>query len=225
MKLFSLRSIIDDILLIVRNNNISESEDLSRAQIALWILSYKSMILKRKLDENKASGDEEDYDDEFSKTIGPLKLTDQQSLSGAPLYTKYTEQQITDLLDNNEDNIIAVYDEEFCPLQQMSRVRRHFHFARKYTKDELTYNYNDDRIYVTGKSDCNRLRYIWVSYLSSGEDKESDEDIVIPGWMIPEIKDNILKRELAFMVQMPSDDDNNSTLDGIKPQGKAELEK
>jgi len=31
MNVFSLRTIIDDILLIVRNNNISESEDLSRA--------------------------------------------------------------------------------------------------------------------------------------------------------------------------------------------------
>uniref|UniRef100_A0AAU8B7E5 Uncharacterized protein n=1 Tax=Dulem virus 42 TaxID=3145760 RepID=A0AAU8B7E5_9CAUD len=30
-ELFSLRALIDDILLIVRNNNISESEDLSRA--------------------------------------------------------------------------------------------------------------------------------------------------------------------------------------------------
>ena len=33
MKLFTLNAIIDDILLLVRNNNISESEDLSRAQI------------------------------------------------------------------------------------------------------------------------------------------------------------------------------------------------
>nr|DAP33060.1 MAG TPA: hypothetical protein [Caudoviricetes sp.] len=38
MNMFSLRTLIDDILLIVRNNNISESEDLSRDQIASWIL-------------------------------------------------------------------------------------------------------------------------------------------------------------------------------------------
>jgi len=38
MKMFSLRTIIDDILLIVRNNNISESEDLSRDQIAAWVM-------------------------------------------------------------------------------------------------------------------------------------------------------------------------------------------
>jgi hypothetical protein len=37
----SLKELIDDILLIVRNNNISESEDLSRDQIAVWIKAYK----------------------------------------------------------------------------------------------------------------------------------------------------------------------------------------
>nr|DAE41989.1 MAG TPA: hypothetical protein [Bacteriophage sp.] len=31
MKLFTLRSIVDDILLMIRNNNVSESEDFSRA--------------------------------------------------------------------------------------------------------------------------------------------------------------------------------------------------
>ena len=35
----SLNTIIDDILLIVRDNNISESENLSRIQIEQWILS------------------------------------------------------------------------------------------------------------------------------------------------------------------------------------------
>jgi hypothetical protein len=47
MNMFSLRTIIDDILLIVRNNNISESEDLSRAQIAAWVMQYKAFLAKR----------------------------------------------------------------------------------------------------------------------------------------------------------------------------------
>lgn len=47
MNWFSLRTVIDDILLIVRNNNVSESEDLSRAQIASWILTYKAQLAKQ----------------------------------------------------------------------------------------------------------------------------------------------------------------------------------
>jgi len=49
----SLREIIDDILLLVRNNNISESEDLSRAHIAAWIDHYRRMLWKKHLDELK----------------------------------------------------------------------------------------------------------------------------------------------------------------------------
>lgn len=47
MKMFSLRTLIDDILLIVRNNNISESEDLSRDQIAAWVMAYKAYFAKK----------------------------------------------------------------------------------------------------------------------------------------------------------------------------------
>ena len=38
----SIKELIDDILLLVRNNNISESEDLSRAQISAWIKHHKN---------------------------------------------------------------------------------------------------------------------------------------------------------------------------------------
>ena len=53
MNTTSLKEIIDDILLLVRNNNISESEDFSRAQIAAWVNHYRRMLWKKHLDELK----------------------------------------------------------------------------------------------------------------------------------------------------------------------------
>lgn len=53
MTKISLKEIIDDILLLVRNNNISESEDLSRAQIASWVDGYRRHLWKKHLDELK----------------------------------------------------------------------------------------------------------------------------------------------------------------------------
>ena len=50
MKTFSARTLIDDILLIVRNNNISESEDMSRDQILSWIMQYKAYLSKKEDD-------------------------------------------------------------------------------------------------------------------------------------------------------------------------------
>jgi len=103
----------------------------------------------------------------------------------------------------------------------MHGVRRHFHYFRKYTVRELTYDYKNERILIQGNIDSNQLKYITVKYISSFDDSkaESEDDIKIPEWMVPEIKDLIFKNELAFMIKMPSDDDNNSTLDGIKPHG------
>jgi hypothetical protein len=49
----SLKDIVDDILLLVRNNNISESEDLSRGQIISLIKAYKSKLHRDRLDELK----------------------------------------------------------------------------------------------------------------------------------------------------------------------------
>jgi len=43
--------------------------------------------------------------------------------------------------------------------------------------------------------------------------------------MVPDIKKLIFNNELALMLNRPSDDSNNSTLDGIKPDGPKEDEK
>ena len=37
--------------------------------------------------------------------------------------------------------------------------------------------------------------------------------------MIPEIRKMIFQNELSFMLQRPSDDDNNATLASVKPHG------
>lgn len=60
MKTFSARTLIDDILLIVRNNNISESEDMSRDQILSWIMQYKAYLSKKENDKDAETGDDED---------------------------------------------------------------------------------------------------------------------------------------------------------------------
>lgn len=219
MKLFSLRAIIDDILLIVRNNNISESEDLSRAQIAHWVLAYRDLLLKKKRDEEEDSDDESNFDESLTEVRGPLELEECVSQDNTLLFARQTKDDITDLLNNAASNIIAVFDQEGEVIQQMNELRRHYHYFRKYTWPELTWDYDNNKITIKGTADCGKLKYIWVKGIfQSNSDDADEEDINIPGWMIPDIKQLIFKNELAFMVRMVSDDDNNSTLDGIKPQ-------
>ena len=65
---------------------------------------------------------------------------------------------------------------------------------------------NIESIYVTGNIDPEGYA-------------DCEDDVTIPGWMIPDIKKAIMTNELAFMLKRPSDDSNNSTLSSVKPNG------
>ena len=237
MKKISLKELTDDILLLVRNNYISESEDLSRAQIHLWIKAYKRQIWKEEQDKkkelarlNKLDWDEL-LDDEFlvQKETGPMELEEIEENTG-PSNTKRTKQTLSDaagleLLDNHPRSVLAVHDAEGENIQYMDHIRRRYQYHRKYTYGDMTAYYKDDgHIYVQGLVDGGELQYIWVLALyetdPEDEDDADDEDnVLIPAWMVPGIKERILKNELSFMLNRPSDDSNNATLASVKPHG------
>ena len=238
MAKISLKTLTDDILLMVRNNNISESEDFSRSHIHAWINAYRAKIWKDELDKRKmarkqcALDDETAEDNEFISRVevGPLKLVDVEPQDdGVPTYTKRTEEPLENVLDNNEGSILAVHDMLGENIQYMNHVRRHYAYWRKYTFGEMTAYYKDDgHVYIQGLVDQGQLEYVYVLYLKEipceiedGEDPDSpdEDDVMIPGWMVPPIKELIMKNELAFMLNRPSDDSNNATLASVKPHG------
>lgn len=238
MAKISLKTITDDILLLVRNNNISESEDLSRSQIHAWIKAYKNLVWKEERDRRKlmalqmAYAEEEFGDDEFFKVIevGPLELEQVESNSEIPTHTKRTVDTLENVFENNPRSILAVHDQQGENIQYMDHVRRHYNYWRKYTFGEMTAHYKDDgHVYVQGLVDQNKLEYIYVLYLQEinddmddGDDDENgpdEDDVMIPAWMVPPIKERIMKNELAFMLNRPSDDSNNATLASVKPHG------
>lgn len=230
MSKISLKSITDDILLLVRNNYISESEDLSRAQIHLWVKAYAKQIWKEEKDRKKELARigtlkwEDLLDEEFikQKEVGPMKLIELEENTG-PSNTKRTEEALKDILNNDGNSILAVHDQDGEVIQYMNHIRRHYNYYRKYTFGDVTAYYKDDgHVYVQGLDDT--LQYIYVLALYEedvdDEDEDTDEDdILYPAWMIPGIKERIIKNELAFMLNRPSDDSNNATLASVKPHG------
>lgn len=239
----SLKEIIDDILLLVRNNNISESEDLSRSQIAAWIDHYRRMLWKKHLDElkeqEKRGVDIIDLvDGEFilMKETGPHKLEEVPSGDpNRPTFTKRTEDTFENIYSNKWTSILAVHDEAGENIQYINHIRRHYQYFRKYTFGEMTSYFLDDKhIYVQGLQDQDELQYIYVLAIYEVPEDDANEeevedpdedDVQIPTWMIPDIKKLIFNNELALMLNRPSDDSNNATLDGIKPDGPKEDEK
>lgn len=238
MKKISLKEITDDILLLVRNNYISESEDLSRAQIHLWVKAYAKQIWKEEKDKQKELARlgrlewEDLIDEEFIKRIetGPMELEEPGEDDHWGEYTKRTKDTLTDVakldvLNNAESSILAIHDENGENIQYMNHIRRHYHYNRKYTYGDMTAFYKDDgHVYVQGIVDKNDLKYIWVLALYEQEmddedDADDEDDVLYPAWMIPGIKERIMKNELPFMLNRPSDDSNNATLASVKPHG------
>ena len=237
MVYISLRELTDDILLLVRNSNVSESEDLSRGHIHSWIRAYKDQIWKEEKDKRKllALQNKLDWDDaidnEFIKKLytGPHKLEEVKSNSNEPIFTKRTVEPLKDVIDNSPKGILAIYDQQGEVIQYMDNIRRHYNYWRKYTFGEMSAFYKDDgHIYVQGLVDKNLLEYIYVLWIQEVENTDEDgedengpdeDDVKIPAWMVAPIKERILKNELAFMLNRPSDDSNNATLASVKPHG------
>ena len=236
MTQISLKDITDDILLLVRNNNISESEDLSRAQVHLWVKAYRSRLHKERLDQLKEQRKqygitvEDLIDNEYItvKEVGPMELEEVESESDLPIFTKRTVDKLDNVFDNAESSILAIHDQNGEVIQYTNHIKRHYQYFRMYTFGELTAYYKDDgHIYVQGVSDEGMLKYIYVLAAyetpddaeNSDDDATEEENVKIPAWMVPHIKELIIKNELAFMLNRPSDDSNNATLASVKPHG------
>lgn len=241
MSYITLRELIDDILLLVRNNNISESEDFSRAHIESWIKAYRKAIWKEKLDDAKEKAARSEYDleelvdDEFIKLkeTGPMEL---EEIEEGNKTLRRTKDVFENLFNEDPRSVLAVHDIDGCNIQLMNHIRRHYHNFRRYTFGEVTayYNSRDGHVYIEGAQDLNKLKYIYVLAIyeskdddlddAGDEDTDPEDDVKIPAWMVPLIKQNIMKNELAFMLQRPSDDSNNSTLASVKPHGPQDQE-
>lgn len=219
MKLFTLNTIIDDILLIVRNNNISESEDLSRAQIEMWIHQYRAQLIKQDLDKKR------DVNPSYTQTIDyeleqePINEVDLVgNLNKLCGFVYPTIEDVPKSIDLHfGTGIIRVTDLHDCTIQYMSSARRHYQWLRR-TSKEYSYYYKPDKIYVQGPD---ALRWIRVTAIFEDPTEvglEPDDSYPIPVDKIGALKQMIFDNELKFMLSMPSDDKNNSSLSGVKPQ-------
>lgn len=205
----TLDEITDNILQIARNNNVAESEHLSRRQIQLWIHYYRAFMIKQWIDKEREL---ENLDEMFIQTIQPIHLDKVETAPGKLLYTG--DKELPKLIQfNNRVGVISVKDMYGNLIQIGNQTKSKLQRYRKATCGDYIAWVKGNRIYVEG--DSNKLEYISVDVIA--EDPTSlvdcwspDMEYPIPASMIPTIIDMILRRELQVMVQMPSDTTNNS---------------
>lgn len=200
----SLNELIDDILLIIRNSNVAESEHLSRVQIEYWIRQYRTLLFKQQIDK------EYDINPDW---ITPIKLhiVRKTDICGVEEYMSDTE--LPKLIDPHYGfGIISVKDIFGNLIQLGSETKTLYQRYRRNTcKDYIAYIKNK-RLYIEGGN--NTLEYVTLNcILEDPADApcfDPDGEYPIPKHLIPTIRQMILTNELKLMVVNPSDETNDS---------------
>lgn len=205
----TLNELVDNIINIARNNNIAESEHMSRTQIEKWIAYYRGMLLKQEIDKQSELGE---IDEMYVTTIEPIHLDRKEITPGNYLYVG--DQELPKLMTfKNRTGIIAIRDMFGNIIQIGSRTKAKFQKYRKATCKDYIAWVKDNKIYVEG--DSNTLEYISADVIAEDPAEESacydpDTEYPVPVHMIPTIVSLILSRELHIQQAEQSDTTNDS---------------
>lgn len=203
----TLNELVDNILLIARNSNITESEHLSRIQVEKWIIYYRAQLIKQNIDKGR------DINELYLTTIEPIHLDKEETVApGKIVYVG--DKELPKLIDfNYKPGVIAVRDLYGNLIQLGSYTKAKLQKYRKATCKDYIAWVKGNKIYVEG--DSNQLEYISVDVIAEDPTElaacfDPDKEFPIPAAMIPIITQMILERELRTLVSMPSDTTNDS---------------
>lgn len=205
----SLNTIIDDIILTLRDSTISESENISRIQIEQWIHQYRAMLLKQDLDKGR------EINPSYVQTIGPIHISKVGCIPNK--YEYISDTKLPNFLDLHfETGLLTVKDMYGNLIQIGTETKARYQVSRKYTcKDYIAYQKND-RLYMLGPE---HLEYVEIDGIledPTAIDGCFDYDNTpypIPANIIPNLKSLIFSKELNIMLTVPTDTTNNSTND------------
>ena len=205
----SLNAIIDDILLIYRDNEISESENLSRIQIEQWIHQYRALLIKQDIDKGR------EINPDYVQTFGPLHISKVSNYTGG--YNYISDEELPKFIDLHfGSGLVAVKDMDGNLIQVGTETKAKYQTSRKYTCNDYIAYLKNNRLYILGPE---HLEYVKIEGIledptQAGDCFDRDDTpYPVPANMIPTIRDMILRKELNVMLQMPTDNTNNSVND------------
>jgi hypothetical protein len=206
MKLNTLNTIIDDVMLTLRNSNISESESISRIQVEQWVHNYRALLIKQDIDKGR------DINPMYVQTLKCVHLDSVTTCAG---YTEYVSDiELPRMIDfHYKPGIVAITDLYDNLIQIGSASKSKYQRFRKNTCGDYIAYVKDNRACVSG--DNNALEYINISLIAENPAEATqcyspDDTYPIPANMIPTVKDMIFTKELNIMVRVTSDVTNDS---------------
>lgn len=206
MKLNTLNTIIDDILLELRNSSVAESEHISRIQIEQWIANYRAVLIKQDIDKGR------DINPMYIQTMPCIHLDKVDTVAGKIEYKSNIE--LPKLIDFHfRIGLVYVKDMYGNLIQLGHETKMKYQRYRKYTCGDYIAYIKNNRLYIEGSD--NQLEWVEIGIIAENpadlnECFDPDSEYPVPAHMIPVIKDMIFSKELNIMHQMPSDETNNS---------------
>lgn len=206
MKLNTLNTIIDDILLELRNSSVAESEHISRIQIEQWIANYRAVLIKQDIDKGR------DINPMYIQTMPCIHLDKVDTVAGKIEYKSNIE--LPKLIDFHfRTGLVYVKDMYGNLIQLGHETKMKYQRCRKYTCGDYIAYIKNNRLYIEGSD--NQLEWVEIGIIAENpadlnECFDPDSEYPVPAHMIPVIKDMIFSKELNIMHQMPSDETNNS---------------
>ena len=204
----TIDNIVDDILLTLRNHNISESESISRRQIELWILSYSSLLKRQEVDKGNYIADSM-----FQDIVLDMKLDNNVSYGGIDFYRLVSTTNIPKTIDiSSSFRLSGVFDMSGNEIQIMSKRRSDLQYERKYTGRDYTAYINGSKLYLNGDLLLDKVIFRSIfddPYAVPGFN--NDSEFPLSPSLIPALKALILDKELRILA--PTDNINNSNND------------
>lgn len=211
----SLNTIIQDILLEARQNNIAESDQLNDTQIEQWIIEYRAFLLKQDIDRGR------DINPDYIQSIDNIPITNKNSSNttmwedGFLLYK--TTIDIPNGIDFHfEDNILSIRDQYGAKIQLMSEKRALMQQSRRYTRRDTVAFKKDKRLFLIGNDveGSINIRMVAEDPMDPAFGLSADDRYPIPANMVPTLKELIMKKELGYSAK------SDKTNDGSDNQSK-----
>lgn len=213
----SLNSIITDLLNIIRQSQISQSEPISKRQLEGWIHQYRAMLIKRDLDKGKVPNPD------YIQTINGLQMSaiDNASfITGVTMYegVMRSDLQIPKTLDFNfKSGLLFVGTVDGHEFMLVPEGRRHWQQYKKYTSSDPIVFLRDQYLYLVGNE--NLPKYLTVrgifeiptevinftNPVTSQDNYVLNQEYPIPIDKVPVLKEMILKGELGIEYRAWSD--------------------
>lgn len=224
----SLDKIVQDLLLIIRGSNISQSEPISKRQVETWVHQYRAMLLKRDLDKNKTANP--DYIQEIANLAVTLIEGSEDNAIGSDCYISRTAVKLPKTIDlNTKSGLTYIGTILGNQIQLIPYTRFQWQKYKKYTDSEKLAFLRNQYLYIYNNELLSTInvRGIFENPLELESQSLSDVDYranyPIPMDKVPMLKEMILKQELNIEAQAPTDDKNDSDhmVSPQSPQRKA----